>query len=231
MILLMDNQNLSQDSLTQPAYTPRSFSIPTKYVIIFLVTLSILSLGSTSYLLVANKKKAPAPTTVQKNIVELPPPSLDNKKVVAKPTDAPTPTPTLAPVVDVTATWSAFVSSKYAYSIKYPSDWTAKITTQTDPKILEYVVFNPVSTKAGTLSITLSYGTRTNKEALALDPQIGESMIVASVSATKKNSKDSNGNNATNVIVPFGSNTIIFNAKDAFASLFNLMLTTLKLTK
>jgi len=96
---------------------------------------------------------------------------------------------------------------------------------------LEYVVFNPVATKAGTLSITLSYGTRKYTEALALDPQIGESMIVASVSATKKNSKDSNGNKAVNVIVPFGLNTIIFNAKDSFASLFNQMLTTLKLTK
>lgn len=68
-------------------------------------------------------------------------------------------------------------------------------------------------------------------EALALDPQIGETITVASVSATKKNSKDSNGYKATNVIVPFGINTITFNAKDAYATLFNQMLTTLKLTK
>ena len=231
MIFLMDNQNQSQDSLLQGSAPTKSFSIPTKYIIIFIVTLSVLSLGSTSYLLVANKKKQPPPKTVQENVVELPSPSLAIKKVVPKPTDTPIPTPTLVPVVDTTATWSAFLSKKYDYSIKYPPNWTATISTQQDPKILEYVVFNPVATKAGTLSITASYGTRTNKEALALDPQIGESIIVASVSATKKNSKDSSGNKAVNVIVPFGSNTIIFNTKEAYSSLFNQMLNTLKLTK
>jgi len=229
----MDNQNKSQDfSGLQPTPpTPRMFNFPNKYIIIFLATLSILSLGSTSYLLVANKKKSPAPKTVQEiqeKTVALPSPTLIPKEIVAKSTIAPTPT---LSIVDPTATWSAFISKKYSYSLKYPPLWTAKITTQTDPKILEYVVFNPAATKAGTLSITLSYGTRTNKEALALDPQVGQSMIVASVSATKKNTKDSNGNNATNIIVPFGSNTIIFNAKDEFASLFNQMLTTLNLTK
>lgn len=235
MILLMDNQDQSQElSAPEQNSPPKLFSILSnnKYIIIFIVILSILSLGSTSYLLIANKKKTPVPKIAQENtVVELPSPTLIPIRVASKPTITPTPTPTLSAVADPSASWSAFVSVKYVYSIKYPPDWTAKITTQTDPKILEYVVFNEVSTKAGTLSITLSYGTRTNKEALALDPQIGESLIVASVGATKKNTKDSNGNKATNVIVPFGSNTIIFNAKDAFSSLFNQMLTTLKLTK
>ncbi len=174
-------------------------------------------------------------------------PSLSNKlsQIKVSPTPSPTPLPKIAvsntlptaiptpniPLKEPIATWSAFTSSKYSYSIKYPPNWDTQITAQQDPKILEYVVFNPVATKAGTLSITLSYGTRTYAQALALDPQIGESIIVASVSATKKNSKDSNYNKATNIIVPFESNTIIFNAKDAFASIFNQMLTTLKLTK
>ena len=229
----MDNQNQSQDfSGLQPTPpTPRRFHFPNKYIIIFLAVLSVLSLGSTSYLLATNKKKSPAPKTVkaiQEKTVALSSPTLIPEKIVAKSTIAPTPT---LPIVDPIASWSAFVSAKYVYSIKYPPDWIAKITVQTDPKILEYVVFNQIATKAGTLSISLSYSTRTYKEALALDPQIGESIIVASVAATKKIGKDSNGNKAANVIVPFGSNTIIFNAKDTFASIFNQMLTTLKLTK
>lgn len=225
----MDNQNQSQDSLTQPAPNPKSFSIPTKYVIILLATLSILSLGSTSYLLVANKKKQPPPKTVQENVVELPVSTPIPTEIVLKPTNTPTPTPILT--VDPTATWSAFVSKKYSYSLKYPPDWTAKITAQTDPKILEYVVLNPVATKAGTLFITLSYGTRTYQEALALDPQKGETITVASVSATKKNQRDSGGNPSINVIIPTGVNTIIINAKEIYKSILDKILTTIKLTQ
>lgn len=206
-----------------------------KFAILFIAVLSTMSFSTTGYLLIANNKTSPQNRFIQEGI-----PPISNQTVQEQTafSTAPTVSPTAVPtsrsiplIVDPTASWSAFVSAKYSYSIKYPPNWDAKIATQSDPKILEYVVFNPVATKAGTLSITLSYGTRTNKEALALDPQVGESMLVASVSAVKKISKDSNGYKATNVIVPFGSNTIIFNAKVAFAGLFNQMLSTLKLTK
>jgi len=207
----------------------KTFLSANKFIIIFIAFFSIISFTTTGYLLMANKKQSINKIT-QIPILPTPNTSLTISPTISLLSPTPTPTPTVLSI-DPTANWSAFASAKYFYSIKYPPLWTAQITTQQDPKILEYIVFNPVATKAGTLSITLSYGTRTNKEALALDPQIGESMIVASVSATKKNSQDSNGNKAINVIVPFGSNTIIFNAKDAFASLFNQMLTTLKLTK
>lgn len=227
----MDNQNQSQDSLLQPTPPPpRMFNLPNKYIIIFLAVLSVLSLGSTSYLLVANKKKAPTPKNVQEiqeKTLILPSPTLIPKEIVEKPTI--TPTPTLA-IVDPIATWSAFVSAKYSYSLKYPPDWTTKVTPQTDPKILEYVVFNPKdATKAGTLYITLSYGTRTYKEVLALDPQKGEAVTVASVSATKKNQKDSGGNPSINVIIPTGVNTIIINAKEKYKDILDKMLTTVKL--
>lgn len=235
----MENQNqqqelgnFQQNSLPSKA---RYFFSQNKFTIIIAFILSAISFGATGYFLVANQKTSVPNEIPQKNAVPItslsPKPTITNQPM---PISTPTPTPksTLISLkTDPSASWSAFASSKYSYSIKYPPNWTAQITTQQDPKILEYVVFNPVSTKAGTLSITLSYGTRTNKEALALDPQIGESIIVASVAATKKNSKDSNGNKATNVIVPFGLNTIVFNAKDAYLSLFNQMLTTLKLTK
>jgi hypothetical protein len=233
MILLMDDQNQRQEAsnIKPPFFSKIKFFLSAnKFIIIFVAVLSILSFGSTVYLLMTNKKISSANVSPQTKI-----------SLISSPTPAPlekisSSPPTLTPALNIspinpTASWSAYTSSKYSYSIKYPFSWTAQITTQADPKILEYVVFNPAATKAGTLSITLSYGTRTYLEALALDPQVGETMLVASVSSTKKNSKDSNGYKAINVIVPFGSNTIIFNAKDAFASLFNQMLSTLKLTK
>lgn len=190
------------------------------------------SVGMTTYLLAADSHPSSG-KPVFENILPTPTPTPSPPTVITDvlPTPILTPTPTIIIPIDPTATWSAFTSSKYSYSVKYPLSWTAQTTTQTDPKILEYVVFNPAATKAGTLSITLSYGTRTYSEALALDPQVGETITVASVSATKKNSKDSNGYKAVNVIVPFGSKTIIFNAKDAYLNLFNQMLTTLKLSK
>ncbi len=202
-----------------------------KSIVIFISFLSILSMSTTGYLLMTNKKQSLNKITGVP-IPQISKAPLANQPKISPPSPTPTPKPLSASLkIDSTASWSAFTSSKYSYSIKYPPQWTAKITTQQDPKILEYVIFNPVATKAGTLSITLSYGTRTYTEALALDPQVGEAISVVSASATKKNSKDSNGNRAANIVVPFGSNTIIFNAKDAFSSLFNQMLTTLNFTK
>lgn len=206
------------------------FLLKNKFLIILIAILSTISFSISGYLLLANKKAPLSSVSVRKNIALVSSPTPLPQKAISDIPSPLTPTPVVI-LTNPTATWSAFESSKYTYSIKYPPNWNAQITTQSDPKILEYVVFNPTATKAGTLSVTLSYGTRTYLEALALDPQIGEAITVASVSATKKNSKDSNGYKATNVIVPFGINTITFNAKDAYATLFNQMLTTLKLTK
>lgn len=201
-----------------------------KFWVILLTFFSISSVGMTGYLLTANKKAPVSNRIAQENILPTPSPTSLPKEIISNTPPPSAPTPTII-FVNPTATWSAFTSPKYSYFVKYPPNWTAQVTSQLDPKILEYVVFNPTATKAGTLSITLSYGTRTYSEALALDPQIGETILVASTTATKKNSKDSNGYKASNVIVPFGSNTIIFNAKNVYANLFNQMLSTLKLSK
>lgn len=201
-----------------------------KFSVTLLTLFSLSSVGMTIYLLTPTNKTLPLGKPTQEKIILTPTAEPLTQKTIFNTPSPSTPTPTIA-LINPTATWSAFTSLAYSYSIKYPPDWTAKTITQTDPKILEYVVFNPTATKAGTLSITLSYGTRTYLEALALDPQIGETILVASVSSTKKNSKDSNGYKATNVIVPYGLKTIIFNAKNAYISLFNQMLTTLKLSK
>lgn len=230
----MDNQNESQQLTSfQPGLFSKFkfFLAKNKFLIIVIAILASISFGTSGYLLIANKKTLPANTPFRDNITSnystLPSPTAI---ISLAPSPTSTPSPSLAPI-DETATWSAYISTKYAYSLKYPPQWTAQITTQPDPKILEYVVFNPVATKAGTLSITLSYGTRTYLEALALDAQIGEDIIIASASATKKISKDSNGYKATNVIISAGLRTMIFNAKDAYANLFNKMLATLKLPK
>lgn len=217
------------DSQNQQSPTPKQFRLSKKYIIIIIIILAFASFGSTTYLLVAHNKNKPAinnspppvvipppsPTTVSKNLLSVSPTNI-------------TPTPT--PIIDSTATWSAYLSTKYGYSIKYPTNWTAKNIAQSDPKILEYVVFNPKdSTISGELAITLSYGTRTYQEALALDPQKGEIITVASVSATKKTQKDSDGNITINIIIPSSLRTLIMYAKDKYKDIFNQMLSTLKL--
>ena len=224
MILLMEP--------AQPNFLSKLkfFLFANKSIIIIIAIMSIISFSTTGYLLMTNKKPSPVNALPHVGIIPTSSPTALPQEIISNPPPPATPTPTIL-LANPTATWSAFASSKYSYSIKYPPNWNAQITAQSDPKILEYVVFNPVATKAGTLSITLSYGTRTYSEALALDPQIGKTITIASVSAIEKNSKDSNGYKAVNVIVPFGLNTIIFNAKDAYSSFFNQMLTTLKLTK
>ncbi|OGH42020.1 MAG: hypothetical protein A3H79_00370 [Candidatus Levybacteria bacterium RIFCSPLOWO2_02_FULL_36_8b] len=235
----MDNQNeqLNTNDVSLSFFSKvKIFLSANKLAVIFIAVLGTISFSTTGYLLTANNKTPPQNRFPQENIPPISPQISPPQQVIlnASPTASPSSSSISKPTasaIDPTASWSAYVSTKYSYSVKYPPGWNAQITTQQDPKILEYVVFNPTATKAGTLSITLSYGNRTYTQAQALDPQTGESILVASVSATKKSSKDSNGYKATNVIVPFGSNTIIFNAKDAFSTLFNQMLTTLKLTK
>lgn len=229
----MENQNDPQ----QPVNLQQNLSskliallLANKSIIIITVILSIASFSTTGYLLMANKKPSLSVNPTQGNILLVPTSTSLPVETISNTPPLTTPTPTIF-AVNPTATWSAYVSSKYSYSIKYPPNWTAQITPQSDPKILEYLVFNPIATKAGTLSITLSYGNRTYVQALALDPQTGKTILIASVSSKMKNSKDSNGYKATNVIVPYGLNTIIFNAKDAYINFFNQMLTTLKLSK
>ena len=245
----MDNQDQSQGLATsqQTSFIKNLLNLlsKNKYIVIAIAVLALISFGITSYFLVANKNKsASLRDKVQENII--PKDSsiktqsqlqsqTENSKIPSTPTPTPTltPTPTITPLTSPISTWSPFLSAKYGYSLKYPPDWTAKITTQQDPKILEYVVFNPkTATIAGTLSITLSYGTRTYAEALALDPQNGETIKIASVSAIKKNQLDSDGNKSITAIIPAATtSSIIINAKDKYKSIFDLMLTTLKLSK
>lgn len=231
----MDNQDQPQDSYSsKPSVSSkvRDFLLNNKYILIFITLLALASFGSTGYLLIANKEYSAKRPAIQESPSLEAVPTVAPLKEVAVPTDAPTstPTPNITAVLDETATWSAFLSAKYKYSLKYPPTWTASISAQKDTKILEYVVFNPKdATKSGTLSITLSYGTRTYSEALATDSTKGEVIFVASVSATKKNLQDSQRNKSTSLIIPANLNSIIINAKEAYLNILDQMLKTLKL--
>lgn len=231
----MDDQTSIQEQVNPQVNFSSKIKIflsQNKLFIILIAFLASISLGTTGYILTSKPKpKATSDFLPKENISQVSNPIVSPQKAPTS-TPLPTPTPDLDLLNSKVATWSAYASDKYLYSIKYPPDWTAKITSQQDPKILEYVVLNPKNaTKSGTLSITLSYGTRTYTEALALDSQIGESIFVASTSGTKKSTKNSDGIKSTSVILPFGKNSIILYAKDEYLTIFNQMLPTLKLSK
>ena len=240
MISLMDNQNNQEFNSQQPESSKPSLLSKlklllseNKFIVIIICALSIISFSTTGYLLVANKTPSPSVNTPSVNLaVSTPPPTLPPPKTAEIPTRplSPTPNPAVTVTESEIATWSAFLSAKYSYSIKYLPNWTATISAQQDSKILEYVVFNPKeATTAGTLSITLSYGTRTYSEALVLDPQQGEIITIASTSATKKNKKDSNGNESVSVIIPTGARTIVMYAQKKYQQILDQILSTLKL--
>jgi len=195
-----------------------------KYIAVLIIILCLASLGSAIYFLVLHNKKEP----IKGNVSQL--------NLVPSATQTPASDSSPEPIEDsrkITNNWQVYNSTKSAFLIKYPKDWTAKDTEQSDPKILEYVVFNPLSaTKAGELSITLTYTTRSYKEVLGSDPQPGETITVASVAATRKLKQDSQRNIVITVAVPFGgvANTLILYGKETYKDIFNQMLSTLTLS-
>ncbi|MCL4418964.1 hypothetical protein M1146_02555 [Patescibacteria group bacterium] len=224
----MDNQ------IQSPPSTPSSsFKINEKYIIIFIIILALISFSSTFYLLARSNKNKPIINRPEGELVPSPSPTnlwKSSSLVSPQASSSPTPVPQLG--VDPTASWSTYLSTQYNFSIKYPNNWAAKNISQQDPKILEYVVFNPNTSSMSTeLGITLSYTIRTYQDALSLDPQQGISIIVGSTSATQKTQRDSNGNVSINIIIPYSTNTIILYAQDKYKDIFNLMLSTVKLAK
>jgi len=77
------------------------------------------------------------------------------------------------------------------------------------------------------LSVTLTYTTRSYKEILDADPQPGETITVASISATRKLKEDSQRNVLISVSLPLNSNTFVLLAKEKYKDIFNQMLSTL----
>ena len=218
----MDPQNQKlRDLITNQQGNPseEGQSNSSKRRVILIVVLCLASISSAIYLLLIINGQNSALESAYKSVL------LPFKNFF------PSPSPTPTPFIDITSDWKIYNSTSSALSIKYPKDWTAKDTEQSDPKILEYVVFNPLSaTKAGELSITLTYTTRSYKEILDADPQPGETIIVSSISATRKLKQDSERNIFIAVAIPYGGGvkTIILHGKEAYKDIFNQILQTLQ---
>lgn len=216
----MDLRN-AIDPQNYPSSGSKLFSLPNKYIAILIVLLCLVSLGSAIYFFVLNNKKG----SIGDNVSQV--------NIIPSPTLTPESDNPPKPIEDlnkITNGWLVYNNTKSAFSIKYPLDWTAKNTAQPDPKILEYVVFNPLTaTKAGELSITLTYTTRSYKEVLDSDPQPGETIIVSSISGTRKLKKDSQRNISISVSLHHNSNTLILLGREKHKDIFNQMLSTLNL--
>lgn len=209
-------QAVSNNQQSQPP-GPKLFSLTHKYLAILVTLLCLTSLGSAFLLLSTHNKKDYNPV------------SLIKENIIRSPSPTPTPKQMLEDIQE-TLGWNIYSNSQYDYSIKYPIDWNATIIRQEDPKILEYVVFNPLTaTKAGELSVTLTYTTRSYKEVLDSDPQPGEIITVSSTSATRKLKQDSQRNVLISIALPHNSNTFVFLGKEKYKDIFTQMLSTLKL--
>lgn len=213
-----------------------------KGVILALVFILIISFGTGAYVL-STEKKASLSTikTVSLqgdtgiNVVITPTTALSNNIAAQIPTTTTASTLTATPMASVTPTsttsatadWLTY-TGKYGYSIKYPKDWTANSQTQSDPKIIEYVVFNPPASGSA-YTITISHSTRSYQESSAIGATLSTPITVASVSGVKKTEQDSNGNVTIHVVLPIKTtDSLIFYAKNAFSSIFDQMLSTLK---
>lgn len=233
----MDPQAPQQDEQVDSTETEKKSSISgllnvSHWYIIVILILATLSFGSSAYLLAKAPQKKTAPNYIAK-ITSFPSPTFS---LAQQATNTPTPTvlPTTIPALTITptpdpiASWSAYVSTTSAYSIKYPPDWKAKATLQQDSKILEYVVFNPQNATASALSISISYGKRTYQEAIALRDQNGEKIKIASISGYKTVEQDSNQNVSLHAVFPINSNSIDLYAKKQYQDIFNKMWGSLK---
>lgn len=218
----------------QPFVPKQKQPIFGKTIIIAISVLAIISFGSTTYMLVSAKQQknldisqiptsaAVIPTVIpeESSTVE----SLE-PTVITTPTKIATFTPT--PTIDPTAIWNNYASIRYGYSIKYPLGWTAKNQGQLEPQIPDYVIFNPSTESART--ITISYSTRTYQQSATMGATQSELIKVGTVSGIKKIEKDSDGNISIHVVLPIKTNnSLVFYAKDAFKDVFDKMLNTLK---
>lgn len=136
---------------------------------------------------------------------------------------------TLTPTsgVNPTATWSAFISNQYGYSIDYPPNWVATPTTSGDPLVVQYTLFNPNTISTASSSITVSYSNRTAAQSLAVYTATGVPISIGTISATMQTTQDSNGNVAYRVVIPDGTaNSVVIFARQAYQTIFNQMVQT-----
>lgn len=223
-----------------PQAKPFAFKPPPRYIgknlIIIVAFLVIISLGSTTYMLLSPKQNInPSPINSINEIITLPSVTPESKASVLNLDATPakitqTATSSATPTTDPTNNWNTFTNSNYKYSVKYPLDWTVQNLGQLEPKVPDYVVFNPKNATSTAKMITISYSTRTYDEAMAIGATNSEIIKVGTISAAKKIEQDSNRNEVIHIIIPLknNTNTLIFYAKSAYKTIFDQMLPTLK---
>lgn len=194
---------------------------------VLLVFLTLIFGGAIGYMIGTGKLKKETLTTLVIPPGLIPSPTITTPNGAAGSINpASTPTPTLT--ANALSNLSKSFSSTYDYYFRYPTTWGLTTPENTDAKILEYLVLNPKGSEGG-LAITVSYTTRTYQEALALNSQPAEGIVVGNVTSSRKVLKNSDGLISVQVIIPDGTNTIIFLATETQKNTLNDILSTFKL--
>lgn len=220
----MDTPDQTESEISQSSHGV----IPKTYLLAGAALLGIIVFGSGIFILSnTQKKQLPPIPTIAQTIVSFPSPTMIPPIFVPSVEPSPTIIPTETPVPDPLPGWNAYVSTK-GYYMKYPADWTARVTQQSDPKIMEYVVFNPRTANSGELAITLTYSTRTTAELIATT-SASEKISVGGIGSTRQTIQNSDGQVSTKVVIPYGANTVQFVGKSTYQSTFTQMLSSFKI--
>lgn len=241
IIKTVDNLNSQQ---TIQTFSPNKKSlldkikaIQTKYYLFGIGVIAIISAAISGVILVSSDQELQVPKITYENtekqelaaVLTAAPTIVAEQKAINAEVAAAlskTPTPTASP--SATANWPTFSSQKYGYSFQFPPTWTAVRTAQSDPLTLDYVVLNPSGLASGS-AITFSYSARTPAQALAIYPQQGIPITVNGVAATEKNLQNSAGVTSIQVVIPDGSNSVIWYAGTAYQNVLNSILGTFQL--
>ena len=242
----MHTKILHKSTFSTPPHTakqPVSFKeklLAHKTILIFAVIL-LLSIFMTLYLLFAPsyqdqhlsaRASLDNSFSIPTNTPVTPISALTPTVVTPAPTQIPTPTPPVpTPTTSATSHWNTYVNSQYNYTIKYPINWTVTNWGALEPKVPSYIVFNENTSTASARFISVAISTRPYTEQLAIEGGNGTPITVAGITGSKQNFKDSDGNQSTSVILPRSSDLIMLRSKIPYVAIFNLMLSTLQITK
>ena len=192
----------------------------------------VVSIAMTAYIIVApsrDTKSNPIAYMAQST----PTPALIATIVPTSPNTSPTDTstPTLTPTPTGTVeTWKTYANSTYGYTIQYPTDWTYKDLGSLEPKVPSYVVFNMTTASGSARSISVGVSTRTYTDQLAIEGTGGTLVTFGGITGSKQNFKDSNGSQSISIILPRTNDLLMLRSKSPFITIFNSMISTLKVT-
>lgn len=219
------NQESPQETFIHKA-APDNFFLQNKLIFAAIGLVLITALVSSIIIINSKNSQKQEQLTAEQELVHNQP--IQNQNAVQSVSLTPTPSSTPTPTT-ILGDWETYTSNTYGYTLDYPPTWTVANVQQSDPLILEYLVFAPPGYSASQSAITLSYSTRSETQALAINSQQGVPMTVNGMPATQKTIQNSQGVVSIQVIVPDGNNTIIFYAQQQFQAILNDMLSTLEI--